>query len=183
MPNTTPPCQQEARAILTDFANAAFREVKPEADFIDKLVAIYETRRKAGDSFDIAIRTPLSVILASPGFLYLGEPGDESNRRELNDRELAVRLSYFLWSSPPDAELLQLAAENKLHQPEVLRQQVDRLISDPRSATNSWRALFINGWTWNAWISSSSMSSSTATSTKALVRLAAMRFMNPSRTS
>ena len=136
--------QQRARAILSDFAGAAFRAVKPEADFIDKLVAIYETRRKAGDSFDIAIRTPLSVILASPGFLYLGEPGDESNRRELNDRELAVRLSYFLWSSPPDAELLQLAAENKLHQPEVLRQQVDRLISDPRS--DEFVAGFVHQW-------------------------------------
>ncbi|MEC8557083.1 MAG: DUF1592 domain-containing protein [Planctomycetota bacterium] len=136
--------QKRARAILSDFASAAFRAVNPEADFIDKLVAIYETRRKAGDSFDEAIRTPLSVILASPGFLYLGEPGDESNRRELNDRELGVRLSYFLWSSPPDAELLQIAAENKLHQPEVLRQQVDRLISDARS--NEFVAGFVHQW-------------------------------------
>ena len=136
--------QQRARAILTDFAGVAFREVKPEADFIDKLVAIYETRRKAGDSFDEAIRTPLSVILASPGFLYLYEPGDEANRRQLNDRELAVRLSYFLWSSPPDAELLQLAEQNKLHRPEVLRQQVDRLIADPRS--DEFVAGFVHQW-------------------------------------
>ena len=84
---------KRAHAILTDFANAAFRNVKPKAEFIDKLVAIYETRRKAGDSFDEAIRTPLSVILASPGFLYLFEPSDESERRQLNDRELAVRLA------------------------------------------------------------------------------------------
>ena len=136
--------RQRAHAILSDFAGAAFREVKPEADFIDRLVGIYETRRKAGDSFDIAIRTPLSVILASPGFLYLGESGEESNRRDLNDRELAVRLSYFLWSSPPDAELLKLAAENKLHQPEVLRQQVDRLIADPRS--DEFVAGFVHQW-------------------------------------
>lgn len=135
---------QRARAILTDFASAAFRRVKPEAEFIDRLVAIYESRRKAGDSFDEAIRTPLSVILASPGFLYLNEPGDESNRRELNDRELAVRLSYFLWSSPPDAELLELAANSQLHQPEVLRQQVDRLISDPRS--DEFVAGFVHQW-------------------------------------
>ena len=136
--------QQRARAILTDFASAAFREVKPEAEFIDRLVAIYETRRKDGDSFDIAIRTPLSVILASPGFLYLGEPGDESDRRQLNDRELAVRLSYFLWSGPPDAELLQLAEQNRLHFPEVLRQQVDRLIADPRS--DDFVAGFVHQW-------------------------------------
>ena len=124
---------KRAHAILTDFANAAFRRVKPKAEFIDKLVAIYETRRKSGDSFNEAIRTPLSVILASPGFLYFFEPSDESERRQLNDRELAVRLAYFLWSGPPDAELIQLAEENKLHFPEVLRQQVNRLISDPRS--------------------------------------------------
>ena len=135
---------QEARAILTGFANAAFRRVEPEAEFIDQLVAIYETRRKVGDSFDEAIRTPLSVILASPGFLYLYEPGDEAKRRQLNDRELAVRLSYFLWSGPPDAELLQLAEENKLHLPEVLRQQVDRLIADPRS--DEFVAGFVHQW-------------------------------------
>ena len=136
--------RQGARAILTDFANAAFRRVKPEAEFIDQLVAIYETRRKAGDSFDEAIRTPLSVILASPGFLYLFEPGDEAERRQLNDRELAVRLSYFLWSGPPDAELLQLAEENELHLPEVLRQQVDRLIADPRS--DDFVSGFVHQW-------------------------------------
>ena len=136
--------QHRARAILTDFANAAFRQVKPEAKFIEQLVAIYETRRKAGDSFHEAIRTPLSVILSSPGFLYLFEPGDEAERRQLNDRELAVRLSYFLWSGPPDAELLQLAEENKLHLPEVLRKQVDRLIADPRS--DDFVAGFVHQW-------------------------------------
>ena len=135
---------EQARAILTDFANAAFREVKPKAEFIDQLVAIYETRRNSGDSFDEAIRTPLSVILASPGFLYLFEPGDEAERRQLNDRELAVRLSYFLWSGPPDEELLQLAEENQLHLPEVLRQQVDRLIADPRS--DDFVSGFVHQW-------------------------------------
>jgi len=135
---------EDARNIFTEFAQQAFRNVSPEADFIDRLVGIYKTRRKAGDSFDIAIRTPLSVILASPGFLYFYEPGNRTNRRHLNDRELAVRLSYFLWSSPPDAELLQLAAENKLHEPEVLRQQVDRLIADPRS--DEFVAGFVHQW-------------------------------------
>ena len=93
---------EDARAILTEFAQRAFRDVPPQAEFIDRLVEIYETRRIVGDSFEEAIRTPLSVILASPGFLYLFEPGDETDRRRLNDRELAVRLSYFLWSGPPD---------------------------------------------------------------------------------
>ncbi len=136
--------RDDARAIFTEFAQHAFRDVLPEAEFIDQLVAIYETRLQAGDSFDEAIRAPLSVILATPGFLYLYEPGDESARRQLDARELAVRLSYFLWSCPPDAELLELAAKNKLQQPEVLRQQVDRLIADPRS--DEFVAGFVHQW-------------------------------------
>jgi len=126
--------KKRARAILTDFAHTALRRVKPDTKFIDQILAIFETRRKAGESFEVAIRTPLSVILASPGFLYLNEPGDEDAPRLLNDRELAVRLAYFLWSAPPDAPLLELAERNKLRKPKILRQQVDRLIADPRSA-------------------------------------------------
>ena len=135
---------ERARVIFTEFARRAFRDVPPEAEFIERLVVIYETRRIGGDSFEEAIRTPLSVILASPGFLYLFEPGDETERRRLNDRELAVRLSYFLWSGPPDAELLQLAKQNRLHLPEVLRQQVNRLIADPRS--DDFVAGFVHQW-------------------------------------
>ena len=136
--------KERARVIFTEFAHRAFRDVAPEAEFIDRLVAIYVTRRNVGDSFEKAIRTPLSVILASPGFLYLFEPGDETDRRRLNDRELAVRLSYFLWSGPPDAELLQIAKQNRLHLPEVLRQQVNRMIADPRS--DAFVAGFVHQW-------------------------------------
>ena len=133
-----------ARALLIEFADAAFRQAKPDATFIDKLVAIFEVRRKAGDSFEIAIRTPLSVILASPDFLYLNEPGRDSERRQLDDRELAVRLAYFLWSAPPDQQLLDLAQRGELHQPDVLREQVDRLIADPRS--DEFVSGFVHQW-------------------------------------
>lgn len=133
-----------ARAVLSDFAETAFRGAKPEPEFIDKLLAIYETRRKAGDSFDTAIRLPLSVILASPGFLYVHEPNDADERRQLTDRELAVRMAYFLWSAPPDQELLDLAKQQKLSQPEILRQQVDRLITDSRS--DEFVAGFVHQW-------------------------------------
>ena len=122
-----------ARGILTGFATIAFRRAKPSDTYIAKLVALFQTRRKVGESFDVAIRTPLSVILASPGFLYLNEPAGDQAQRKLTDRELAVRLSYFLWSSPPDAQLLDLADNNALHKPEILRQQVDRMIADSRS--------------------------------------------------
>lgn len=124
---------ERARAVLADFADAAFRGVKPDSAFIDKLLAIFEVRRESGDPFEVAIRMPLSVILASPGFLYLSEPRGDLEQRPLDDRELAVRLAYFLWSGPPDQPLLDLAERNELHQPQILREQVDRLIADPRS--------------------------------------------------
>jgi hypothetical protein len=135
---------ERAHGILSEFSDAAFRGAKPDTVFIDKLMAIYETRRKAGDSFDTAIRLPLSVILASPGFLYLNEPNDADERRELTDRELAVRMAYFLWSAPPDQELLDLAKQQKLSQPEILRQQIDRLIADSRS--DEFVAGFVHQW-------------------------------------
>ncbi|MDG2381097.1 MAG: DUF1592 domain-containing protein [Pirellulaceae bacterium] len=135
---------ERARAIFTEFTNAAFRGEKPEETFIDKLLAIFEVRRKAGDPFDVAIRTPLSVILASPGFLYLNEPGNETERRELNDHELAVRLAYFLWSAPPDRQLLDLAERNELHRPRVLREQVNRLIAD--SSSDEFVSGFVHQW-------------------------------------
>ena len=122
-----------ARTILHQFAFKAFRGVEAEDDFLDRLVKIHEARRAAGNSFEDAIELPLGIILASPGFLYFNEPNDSDDRRELTDRELAVRLSYFLWSAPPDRELLDLASRNELSKPELLRQQVDRLIADSRS--------------------------------------------------
>ena len=105
---------------------------------------IFEARRAKGDPFDVAIRLPLSVILASPGFLYLNEPTGESKHRTLTDRELAVRLSYFLWSAPPDQELLALAERKELSQVDILRQQVDRLIADPRS--DEFVSGFVHQW-------------------------------------
>ena len=122
-----------ARTSLKKFAFKAFRGVEAKDDFLDRLVKIHQARRAAGKSFEDAIELPLGIILASPGFLYFNEPSNGSERRELNDRELAVRLSYFLWSAPPDRELLDLASRNELSNPEVLRQQVDRLIADSRS--------------------------------------------------
>lgn len=133
-----------AGKILQQFARLAFREVEPGSDFIDRLVTIFEARRAAGDQFDIAIRTPLSAVLAAPGFLYLNEPGMDKEKRPLTDRELAVRLAYFLWSASPDEALLKLAATNQLHKPETLRQQVDRLIGDSRS--DEFVSGFVHQW-------------------------------------
>ncbi len=135
---------ERARNILNDFSVAAFRRALPDPRFIDQLFDLFKSRRSAGDTFDVAIRTPLSVVLASPGFLYLNEPGEETERRKLTDRELAVRLSYFLWSAPPDQQLLALAEENKLSESQTLRQQVDRLIVDPRA--DAFVSGFVHQW-------------------------------------
>lgn len=123
----------QARQIISKFTGLAFRDSKPGEDFINRLVSIFAMRRKAGDSFQEALKDPLSAVLASPGFLYLHEPGEEGKRRDLSPRELAIRLSFFLWSAPPDRQLLALARSGELVRPEVLARQVDRLLDDPRS--------------------------------------------------
>ncbi|MEK0446842.1 MAG: hypothetical protein RLZZ399_2163 [Verrucomicrobiota bacterium] len=125
--------QTEARQILERFALQAFRGKKAEPEFIDRLMALFETRIQAGESFEIAIRTPLSVILASPGFLYLQELGEEGKPRPLKQLEFVSRLSYFLWSAPPDEPLLELARAGQLNQPVVLAQQIKRMLDSEKS--------------------------------------------------
>ena len=91
-------------------------------------------RSKHGKSFPDAVRAVVASVLVSPAFLFLEEPtGTDSKPRELNDHELANRLSYFLWSTLPDAELTQLAAQKQLREPGVLRAQVKRMLADPRA--------------------------------------------------
>jgi mono/diheme cytochrome c family protein len=153
---------QIVRTILRRFGKLAFRGATPANDFLDRLVTVYETRRKAGDEPLVAIREPMAVMLASPGFLYLADPlaaqsdtdrddgktddrddGDHNTRR-LSDRELATRLAYFLWAAPPDAKLLALAASGELRKPTVLAAEVDRMIADEKS--HDFAAGFIHQW-------------------------------------
>ncbi len=135
---------QKARALLSQFSKMAFRNIQPEESFIDSLIKLFENKRAQGETFEQAIRTPLKVILASPAFIYLKEPGVSKKPRQLTDRELAVRLAYFLWSAPPDAELLELAQRKTLHESSILRKQVDRMIKDPRS--NEFVSGFVHQW-------------------------------------
>lgn len=123
----------EARDVLTAFVRRAFRRAEPEPSFIDRLVGLYETQRAAGAPPDLAIREPLAVVLASPGFLYHAEPSQERSARSLDGRELAVRLAYFLWSGPPDDRLLELGRLGSLDHPDVLAREVDRLLEDDRA--------------------------------------------------
>lgn len=130
-----------ARKTLADFAGRAFRGKQPSEPYLSRLIDLYRERRDAGEPPEDAIREPLSVILASPSFLYLSEPNDTEARRALSPTELAIRLSYFLWSAPPDETLTRLAANGKLSDPDVLASQTDRLLRSPRSSD------FISGFT------------------------------------
>ena len=122
-----------ARDVIERFATRAFRGVAASADYLDRLEKLFEARRNMGDSFDEALKEPLSVVLASPSFLYLREPSTERGNRRLNSFELASRLSYFLWSGPPDDQLLALARSDALQKPAVLAAQVDRMIAGEKS--------------------------------------------------
>jgi mono/diheme cytochrome c family protein len=132
------PC---ARKILTNLAHHAFRRPVTDAD-ITPLLAFYRNGRKLGD-FDDGIEKALEAMLVSPDFLFRVEqdPGGlkASSVYQLSDIDLASRLSFFLWSSIPDDQLLTLAEQHKLKDPKVMEQQVQRMLADSRS-----QALIIN---------------------------------------
>lgn len=139
-----PPAKPELRTALEQFATEAFRGTKPPTSYIDRLMSLYDVRLKAGDKHSAALKETLSVVLASPMFLYLAEPSVDDKRRPLTDAELATRLSYFLWSAPPDAVLRDLAKRGELKKPEVLAAQMERLLDDPRSA--DFLEAFVHQW-------------------------------------
>ena len=118
--------------VIRRFALRSLRGAEPGAEFLEKLYARFDERREQGMSPKEALLQPLAIILASPSFLYLTESAEGESER-LSDLELASRLSYFLWSSPPDAELLSLAKSGKLSDASVLKEQTGRLLEDPRS--------------------------------------------------
>ena len=125
---------EAARKVLAAFARKAYRRpVKPEE--IERLVKLFEIATKQGDPYEEAIRLPLKAVLASPHFLFRVEedPKDPTAVREINDHELASRLSYFLWSTMPDAVLFDLADRGELRKPAVLEAQVRRMLKDPKS--------------------------------------------------
>ena len=123
------PCAQR---IIGNLAEHAFRRPVTDAD-MQPLLAFYRKGRQAG-SFDTGIRDALSAILASPNFLFRMEAAGDGVRT-LSDLELASRMSFFIWSSLPDQQLLDLATRNELSKPEVLKAQVHRMLADPRALT------------------------------------------------
>jgi hypothetical protein len=126
------PC---AREILGALARRAYRREATTAD-VAELMPFYESGRAEG-SFDTGIQFALERLLVSPQFLYRVEREPENAEPgapfAVSDVELASRLSFFLWSSIPDEELLQTAIDAKLREPGVLRSQVQRMLADSRS--------------------------------------------------
>jgi len=124
-----------ARQILTSLARRAYRR-PATAQETKTLLAFYDEGRKGGN-FDDGIELGLRLLLASPQFLVRSEQEPATVRAgqpyRLTDLELASRLSFFLWSSVPDDELITVAAQGRLSQPKVLEQQVRRMLADPRS--------------------------------------------------
>lgn len=127
------PAAADLRAALERFSLEAFRGITPPARYIERLLDLYEVRRKAGDKPGMALKEMLSVVLASPMFIYLAEASADEKRRPLTSEELATRLAYFLWSAPPDSALRDLAKRGELMKPEVLAAQTDRMLNDARA--------------------------------------------------
>ena len=127
------PCAEQ---IVSDLVTRAYRRPVEEAD-LEAMKSFYTIGREDGD-FESGIRMALQAILASPSFIFRLEelppetvaPGE---RYRITDLDLASRLSYFLWSAPPDDELLAVAAEGRLSEPEVFERQVQRMLADARA--------------------------------------------------
>ncbi|MEI7949626.1 MAG: DUF1592 domain-containing protein [Gammaproteobacteria bacterium] len=139
------PC---ANQIIGRIAHLAYRGPVDKSD-MDKLMSIYASVR-ASDTFEMGVRRALTAIIASPKFLYrveaLPDNAAPGSIHPLSNLELASRLSFFLWSSVPDEELLSLAEAGKLVDDSVLSQQVTRMLKDPRakSLTTNFTGQWLN---------------------------------------
>ncbi len=121
-----------AAQIIVNLAERAFRRPLTEED-LNALTSFYDQSRQTQD-FEASVRDALSAILVSPHFIYRAEAGlTDGDTQQISDFELASRLSFFLWSSLPDAELLTLANAGELHEPEALQAQIKRMLADERS--------------------------------------------------
>ncbi len=126
--------EEDARRLLASFLPRAFRREVAPAE-IEPYVSLLQSRLLAKDCFEDAMRRVYVAVLTSPEFLF--HPADAKQGRGLFSEKgsytLASRLSYWLWNGPPDAELLAKARDESLNRPEVIREQIDRLLADGRS--------------------------------------------------
>jgi mono/diheme cytochrome c family protein len=144
---------QCAKRIITALSTRAYRRPVADAD-VNELFTYYQDGRlrsvgaSASQGFEDGIRGAVTGLLASPFFLYRGEhvPGGlrAGEAYAISDLELASKLSFFLWNTIPDEELLQLGIGGKLKDPAVLDKQVKRMLADPRAITLAGN--FVHQW-------------------------------------
>ncbi|MEM9585728.1 MAG: DUF1592 domain-containing protein [Planctomycetota bacterium] len=131
--------RKAARSRITAIADLAYRRPVTDSQ-VDRIMSVVDRRFQEGHSRVDAFADGVKAILCSPAFLY----ADQSPKGSLGAHDLATRLAYFLWSTMPDRELRQLAESGKILREDTLRQQVDRLLSDPRS--DDFVRDFLDGW-------------------------------------
>lgn len=136
--------RKAAQRILRTFLRKAYRRPVEDAD-IDRLMALYDRSADRGDPFEERLKLVLRAVLVSPNFLFKVERRNEKpGIHALGQHELAVRLSYFLWSTMPDEELAALADRGVLLDSKLLAAQVERMLDDPRART--FTTTFIGQW-------------------------------------
>lgn len=136
--------REAARRILTHFAGRAYRGPMQRND-VKRLMSFYDRARKRGEPFAEAVGLGLRATLVSPRFLYRVERvGGSRGEYRLSQHEIASRLSYFLWMSMPDDDLMELARDGELDDEETLQRQVERMVADPRS--RAFTSAFIGQW-------------------------------------
>lgn len=126
-------------------AQRAFRRPLYDGE-LETYINIVKGELDAGETFRDAVKTAMVAIFCSKSFLFIAEGSEEAERNELNDWELATRLSYLLWSTMPDDELFSLAENGKLRDRMVLQDQFNRMLADPRSErfTRSFSSQWLN---------------------------------------
>jgi hypothetical protein len=130
-PKSSP--REAARKVIECILPRAFRRPAAEQE-IDRYLALFDKASTRGTSFEQALKLALKGVLISPSFLFLTDtPPAKKGLYKLGHFEMASHLSYFLWASMPDDELFALAGRGRLHEPNVLRGQVQRMLRDPRS--------------------------------------------------
>ncbi|MEO1615536.1 MAG: DUF1592 domain-containing protein [Planctomycetota bacterium] len=137
---------QQAREILADVMERVWRRA-PANHEIERKLELFQLLRPSSNDFQAAMIEVLATVLSSPKFLYIlpGQPGDDADKgSRISQHELATRLALFLWCSLPDATLRGLASDGTLADREVLQQQVERMLADPRASR--FPEQFVNQW-------------------------------------
>ena len=136
--------RKQATETLSSFLKLAFRRQVKKGE-VERFLTLYDRAEKRGDPWEERMKLVFSGVLVSPHFLYLmeSEPQKEGIQ-PLSDHELAARLSYYLWSTMPDAELTELADQGLLRNPDIYNEQIDRLLDDSRS--RAFAKNFVGQW-------------------------------------